>query len=71
MKQIKLNNWHLEFDCDKTKEFYASYHLITDDCECMNCKNFVEAINYLPKDVLTFIASFGIDLRKEGEVGVL
>ncbi len=68
MKKIKLNNWFLEFDYEKTKEFYGSYHLITDGCDCLNCKNFVQAINYLPTDVLSFITSFGIDPRKEGEI---
>lgn len=68
MKRIQIHKWIIEYDFNKTKEFYKSYHLITEGCECLNCKNFVEPTPFLPKAVVTFFDSLGIDPRKEGEV---
>lgn len=68
MKQITIGDWKLEVDVEKTKDFYQSYHQITEGCECLYCKNFVNAIEIMPKPVLDFFQSLGIDPTKEGEV---
>lgn len=68
MKQIRLKNWIIEIDFEKTKTFYDSYHLITDGCDCIYCMNYVQAISHLPFEVLAFFKSFEIDPRKEGEI---
>ncbi|AIQ16791.1 MULTISPECIES: hypothetical protein [unclassified Paenibacillus] len=68
MKQMKIGDWNLEVDVEKTKDFYQAYHQITERCDCIFCKNFVSAIELIPKPVLDFFRSLGIDPTKEGEV---
>lgn len=68
MKQIKIKEWVLEIDVERTRKFYQDYHQITDDCECLYCKNFVAAVEKLPVEVIEFFDRLGIDPSKEGEV---
>lgn len=68
MRQIKIMNWILEVDVERTREFYQGYHQITHGCDCLFCKNFVAAVEQLPHEVLEFFHSLGIDPTKEGEV---
>ena len=68
MKQMKIGDWILEVDVERTKDFYQAYHQITEGCDCLSCKNFVTAIKLIPKPVLDFFRSLGIDPTKEGEV---
>jgi hypothetical protein len=60
--------WEIEVDVDRTKEFYDKYHLITEDCECIYCANYVLACDNFPQDIKGLFGSLGIDPRKEGEI---
>lgn len=68
MKQMKIGNWIVEIDVEGTKAFYHAYHQITKGCDCIYCKNYVIATELLPKTVIDFFRSLGIDPTKEGEV---
>ncbi|UOE93327.1 hypothetical protein [Alkalihalobacillus sp. LMS39] len=68
MKQTKVGPWTIEVDVDKTKEYYDKYHLITEDCDCDYCANYVLACERFPSKIKDLFNSLGIDPRKEGEV---
>jgi hypothetical protein len=68
MKIMNIGDWILEVDVERTKDFYQAYHQITEGCDCLFCKNFVTAVELLPKPVLDLFRSLGIDPTKEGEV---
>lgn len=65
---IKLLDWILEIDFERTCNFYKSCHVITDDCKCTDCLNYVGACALIPKKIRDLYVSFGIDPTKEGEV---
>ncbi|WP_026691028.1 hypothetical protein [Alteribacter aurantiacus] len=68
MEQILFGSWAIEVDVRKTKEFYDQYHLITDDCNCDYCSNYVLACSTFSSELNALFHSLGIDPRKEGEV---
>ncbi|SHG82642.1 hypothetical protein [Ornithinibacillus halophilus] len=68
MKQIKMGSWTVEVDVEKTIAFYETYYLITEDCNCDYCVNYVRACDSFPREVMELFSMFGIDPRKEGEV---
>lgn len=68
MKKIRIKEWVLEVDVERTRGCYQAYQQITESCDCLFCKNFVSAIGHLPPDVLEFFDSLGGDPSKEGEV---
>lgn len=68
MKRIKLGSWTIEVDVSKTRSFYDNYHLITEDCECDYCANYVLACDKFPKSTKELFNFLGIEPRKEGEV---
>lgn len=68
MKRIKMGAWVIEVDMDKTLDFYTDYHLITEDCTCDYCANYVLACTDFPSMYKGVFDSLGIDPRKEGEI---
>jgi len=63
-----FGNCKLDVDVDKTKAYYKTAKTVTGDCSCDGCRNYVEAIDFLPKEVTTFFAQLGIDMKKPREV---
>lgn len=49
MEKIKVGTWVIEIDIRRTKEFYKNYHLITEDCSCDFCSNYVLVCNTSPQ----------------------
>lgn len=68
MEQRRIGDWIVEIDVERTRRFYQEYHRITGGCDCLYCRNYVEAADKLPRPVLEFFQSLGIDPIKEGEV---
>ncbi|MCD5324464.1 MULTISPECIES: hypothetical protein [Pontibacillus] len=68
MKQTRIGSWTIEVDVNKTKEFYDNYHLITEDCDCDYCANYVLVCEKLPPEIKDLFNLLGIDPLKEGEV---
>ncbi|MDR7239148.1 hypothetical protein [Neobacillus drentensis] len=68
MEQIKVGSRVIEIDVKRTKEFYKNYQLITEDCGCDYCSNYLLACDTFPKDIMNIFNLLGIDPRKEGEV---
>lgn len=68
MDRLKLGQWLIEFDRAATMDFYSKHHLITEDCSCSSCRNYVKACEDFPVEVLKFFDSLGIIPAKEAEV---
>lgn len=68
MKRMKVGSWTIEVDVEQTKRFYDGFHLITDDCICDYCANYILACNQFPLEIKDFFVCLGIDPCKEGEV---
>ncbi|MHA6252528.1 hypothetical protein [Oceanobacillus sp. CAU 1775] len=58
LQQIKLANWLLEVDVEKTREFYDKG---IDVCDCLDCKNYVEACKQLDASLTFLFNELGIN----------
>jgi len=58
LKQIRIANWLLEVDIDKTREFYNKGINV---CSCLDCNNFVEACKHLDTSVANLFNELGIN----------
>ena len=67
---IKLKNFILDIDVDRTREFYSRKDIVaaTEECNCVGCQNFNMAIKTASDKVLEFLNSMGIDPHKPAEV---
>ena len=63
LQNVKIANWLLEVDTEKTREFYRNDQG-ADECNCLYCHNFVEAIKSLDTNVLQLFQRLGIRLEK-------
>ncbi|MGG0718164.1 hypothetical protein ABE096_11325 [Robertmurraya massiliosenegalensis] len=61
MKQIHLMKWTIEVDISRTKEFYGKEMEL---CNCLYCRNYMEACKHFDRDIVAMLASFGIDPAK-------
>jgi hypothetical protein len=68
MEKISILNWTIEFDYEKTKEHYRNHHYITEGCSCDDCKNYVEACDFVPSDMKLLSERLGIDLKKPSDL---
>ncbi|MCJ0930571.1 hypothetical protein MST22_05340 [Virgibacillus halodenitrificans] len=68
MIQMKVGPWVIETDVNLTKNFYNNYHVITKDCSCDYCANYILACANFPPEIKNFFDSLGIDPCKEGEI---
>ena len=60
----------IEIDAEKTAEFSKALPVVTDECNCPGCRNYVQAIGVFPSVVKELFKGLGIDLRKASEVYV-
>ena len=58
----------MEADKEQTLAAYQNLPLISEECSCTYCLNFVSAYAHFPLPIKDFFEQFGIDPRKEGEV---
>ena len=59
-----LGNYVIDVDVDRTREAYARLPLLSDDCQCRACRNWVLATDALHEGTRIFFAKIGIDLKK-------
>ena len=65
---IDFGNFRLDVDVDSTKEFYDMHgKTVLEDCGCVNCRNYYEAISKVSDKVESFFSSIGIDPQKSPE----
>jgi hypothetical protein len=65
LQQIRIGNWLLEADIEKTREFYNKG---TEICNCLYCNNFVEACKQLDTSVATVFSRLGISPTMPGHL---
>ena len=66
---MHLGIYELEFDADRTRQFYQQNNHIS--CDCDGCQNFAAAISQLPEHVREFLDTFGIDPAKPAEISTI
>ena len=63
-----FGNFRVDIDVESTKAFYSKYgKTVLEDCGCVNCRNYYEAILKVSDKVKSFFNSIGIDLQKSPE----
>ncbi len=68
--RFEFNAIELDVDVERTRQYFADAPLLTDDCGCAGCRNYVQAAEQLPREVLDFFAALGLDVRKTPDVFV-
>lgn len=68
LTQVKLRDWVLQIDTERTVEVYSKRPSLTDKCNCLGCRNYMAAISQLPPRAQETFALLGIDPSKAGEV---
>lgn len=68
VKELRFSNWIVQVDIERTREFYEKFYEITEGCECIHCKNYVEACDSYCDEVKQFFNELGIIPTKEAEV---
>lgn len=68
LRTFEHDSWILEVDKERTAELYQTMPLLSEECGCAYCLNFVRAYPHFPLAVKEFFELFGIDPRREGEV---
>ncbi len=66
LERIRMVDWLLEVDIAGTKTTYDQLLIIT--CTCTYCRNYLAAIELLPKNFLDICNALSIDPRKAAEV---
>ena len=63
-----FGNFQLDVDVESTKAFYDMHgKTVLEDCGCVNCQNYYEAILKASDKVKNFFSSIGIDPQKSPE----
>lgn len=65
---LQFGNIVVDIDAEKTASFYRTSKILTDDCSCTNCRNFVLGSELLSHDILDFFQNLGIDISKPVEM---
>ncbi|MCL2046892.1 MAG: hypothetical protein FWG88_10975 [Oscillospiraceae bacterium] len=68
MEQICIGQWEIEFDRNKTIEYYKDIDTLEFGCTCRTCVNYCIAVKDFPNEVTRFFDSLGLDLIKPTEV---
>ncbi|POZ55003.1 hypothetical protein LYSIN_03298 [Lysinibacillus sphaericus] len=61
MGEVRIEDWVLNIELEKTKELYASH---TELCDCLFCENFRQASFLLQDEVVHFCDALGLNLHK-------
>lgn len=63
-----FGNFRLDIDVESTKAFYTQHgKTVLEDCGCVNCRNYYEAVSKASDKVKNFFSSIGIDPQKSPE----
>ncbi|MFX3675168.1 MAG: hypothetical protein ACE3JQ_12090 [Paenisporosarcina sp.] len=62
MQKVRIANWLLEVDIERTQEFYNTEHI--EMCDCLYCINFIKASKSFDRSILGVFNSLGIDCSK-------
>lgn len=63
-----FDKFRVDIDVESTKAFYSQHRkTVLEDCGCVNCRNYYEAISQVSNKVKHFFSSIGIDPQKTPE----
>ena len=67
---ISFSEYTFDIDVERTRAFYNRADVLPmgEDCGCIGCRNFDKAIMTVPRAVLDFLYSLGIEPRKPTEI---
>ena len=65
LQQIRIDNWLVEVDLDQTREFYNKDLVV---CDCLYCKNYVEATKSFNNSISDLFSQLGILASKPAEL---
>ncbi|MGX9135062.1 hypothetical protein ACWV26_11940 [Rummeliibacillus sp. JY-2-4R] len=65
LQQIRIEKWLLEVDLVKTREFYSKD---IEVCNCLYCKNYVEASKFLNTSLSDIFNKLGVLATKPAEL---
>ncbi|WP_088011329.1 hypothetical protein [Gottfriedia acidiceleris] len=68
LQQIRIGKWLIEVDIDRTREFYNKDMEV---CNCLYCKNYLEAIMYFKTTVTDIFEKLGINPIKPAHLSQL
>lgn len=64
----EFGKFSVDVNVELTREFYNKYgKTVMEDCGCVNCRNYCEAILQVSDKVKAFFNSLGIDPKKSPE----
>ncbi len=58
----------IDADVEETSAFYRTAGILTDDCSCENCRNFVSGAELLSRGISDLFLKLGIDILKPAEM---
>ena len=65
---FEFGNFCIDADVERTRAFYeTNAKTVIEDCGCVNCRNYYEAISKVSDKVKNFFNSLGIDPQKSPE----
>ena len=67
---LEFGSYKLDVDVERTRAYYETARPISEGCSCCGCRNYVNAIDFLPKEVQLFFSQLGIDMRKSPDVHI-
>lgn len=68
MEKIKILDWTIEIDREKTIEYYKSIPYVAELCECEDCLNFEKACKLINDDIKELFNKLGVDVQKSQEL---
>jgi hypothetical protein len=68
VKKLKLGNWIIQVDVDRTRKFYEEFYKITEECNCTYCLNYDMACPSYSDEIKQLFDELGIIPTKEAEV---
>lgn len=70
MEEIKINDYVVKVDKEKTLELYITLPKVSEKahCGCEDCQLYAKQIQLTSPEILNFFKQFGVDPTKEAEV---
>ena len=67
MRTFRFPAGRILTDPSANRRWYDDWGVMAGGCDCAYCRNFLAAVEGLPKPVLDFMEMLGVDIRKPDE----
>ena len=58
---FNFGSYTIDVDVEKTKKVYSELMTVSQNCNCDGCRNFEKYIGILPKAIISFFDTLGVD----------